>query len=99
MAFLDRWRTKTRPESTVNPECVTVSDRLERDEAVLLDKNAERFYGLNETATFLWNALRDGMETTVLIHLYCQRYGVDESSAANDVKTFREELRKRGLLQ
>ncbi len=91
------WKRSARaPKSAsdVLPRCVTV---LDRGEAVVLHTQTGHYYGMNDTATFLWESFSQGLDAATIARLYCERYGVEPETAQADVRSFRIELERRGL--
>jgi len=54
---------------------------------------------LNKTGVYLWDRLKDGATESEMAAGLLEKYsGITEEQAAEDVKNFLEELRKRSLL-
>jgi hypothetical protein len=79
-------------EYLTNPH-VVVSD----GEAIILDSGTNRFYGLNEAATFILMRLQAGQPLTDIENEYSGRYGVERSVAHSDVLAFTQMLAEKGI--
>lgn len=82
--------------SHVGENCSTAFDR---NEAVVLDLQAGRYYGLNESGTFLWTKLLENHSRNEVIALYCARYGVSPEVGRTDLDDLLADLQSRGLLK
>jgi len=71
---------------------------FDHGEAVILDLKGNRFYGLNETATFILREMRTDKALSAIEQEYRERYDLDEAIARRDIVTFREALIARHLL-
>jgi Coenzyme PQQ synthesis protein D (PqqD) len=67
-------------------------------ELVMLDLGSHVYLRGNRSAAVLWPLLTEGATRDELMSGLVQRYGVDETTAANDVDGFLGVLRTRGWL-
>ncbi len=56
-------------------------------------------YILNGTASEIWNLCDKPMQVDKIVEHLFQKHDIDAKKAAADVKSFVEELKKRGLLK
>ena len=67
-------------------------------EAVILDLNSERYYGLDDVGTRMWQLLSEhGDVATVHAHLLAE-YDVEPPQLANDLATLIDKLASAGLV-
>lgn len=69
---------------------------------VAVGKNASDFNGmvtLNESGELLWDRLLQGAEEADLVKLLVDEYGVDEKTAADDVKEFISKIKGEGFVE
>lgn len=76
----------------------SVSWRIVDDEIVALDIDAGLYFGGNQAATLLWQALADGATRAALIAGLASAYDLDSTVAAGDVDAFLDRMRDHGLL-
>ena len=77
-------------------------DVLFRDlsgEAVLLDLKSQRYFGLDEVGTRIWQLLnKDGCIETVVAAM-CGEYEADEAELRQDLRSFLLDLAEAGLIE
>jgi hypothetical protein len=82
----------------MNIPCEVIAAHL-RDEAVLLELTARRYYRLNEAATVAFKALERGEGRGGAIGRLLARFDVDEAEAARAVDVLLGDLAARGLVR
>lgn len=80
---------------TVPPE---VLSQVLEGEAVLLDLNEGRYYGLNDVGSAAWALIKEGTTIGELRRALFERYEVDESTLRQDVAKLVSRLADRGLV-
>lgn len=68
------------------------------DEAVLLNLEDERYFGLDEVGLRFWQLLQKHGNSTDVISEFLQEYKVEESVTQKDLAKFILELEQAGLL-
>lgn len=68
------------------------------DGTVLLDADRGRFYGLNPTASIIWQALSTGRSVEQITRDLTARFTAPPDRVRADVSTLVAQLRDRGLL-
>lgn len=68
-------------------------------EAVMMSLENGEYYGLNETGSYIWDALEQ--ETTIdeLVTGLTAQYDVDETTCRDEVTRLIEELNTKGLIE
>lgn len=69
------------------------------DGTVLLDIKGGRFYGLNPTASAVWQALSDGHDIDRITRDLLARFNAPPERVRADITTLVAQLHERGLLQ
>jgi DNA-binding MarR family transcriptional regulator len=69
------------------------------DEAVILNVNAERYYGLDDVATRAWQLLMEYGETEAVIRQMMAEYEVDEATLRQDITALVASMEQRGLIK
>lgn len=84
------------------PRRVTLSPEVlfrELDgEAVMLDLETERYYGLDEVGTRIWQLFAENGETEAVIAQMLAEYEVDEERLREDLAVLLGELAEAGLI-
>jgi len=75
-----------------------VSETVE-GEAVILNLETGLYYGLDWSASMLWEALRDGVATDQLTDAVSGHFGIDRDRAATTIAAFAARLVDEGLLK
>ncbi|MGE0877296.1 MAG: PqqD family protein [Acidimicrobiia bacterium] len=82
--------------------CATVPDSVlfrELDgEAVILNLETETYFGLNESATRMWEVVTTATSIAAAVDALIEEYEVDRDELERDVLEFVETLRARSLL-
>lgn len=92
------------PVSPLPPGAVVVrSDRmvaneLSNNESVMLDVDAGRYYGVQDVAKAIWDAIATPVAIDDLIAGLISRYEVDEETCRREVAAFLESLSDEGLI-
>jgi hypothetical protein len=68
------------------------------DGAVVLHMGTKRYYSLNETGTFVWRCLEDGLAATEIAAQVVGEYDVEIDEAERAVTGLLDELVKESLL-
>jgi hypothetical protein len=71
---------------------------IDRGEALVLNLGNNCFYGLNESATFIFQRLNSGNSIVELEREYAQRYSISDAEAHVDIIRIRDALSARSLL-
>jgi hypothetical protein len=66
--------------------------------AVVVVPGRRELHEMDETATFLWNALASPRSEAELVEALCEAYDVEAQAAARDVRAYVAELQAKGLL-
>lgn len=69
------------------------------DGAVVLHMGTKRYYSLNETGTFVWRRLEDGVPRGEIVALVVDAYDVGIAEAEMAVARLLEELMQESLIQ
>ena len=81
----------------VNPQATEW--RLVEGEVIGLNLATQEYFRLTGTAAKLWPLLIEGSTEVSLTQRLRDDYGVDQTTAASDVRSFLEQLRGQGLLE
>jgi len=68
------------------------------DEVIILDLNGGEYFGLPDVAGRIWELLDDGKSLLEAAGLIAAEFGVDRSTAENDLLRLVDELCGKGLL-
>jgi len=92
----------TGPERAAPSAKVTISENALMqemgDEAVILNVNNERYYGIDDVGINFWNWLKEERDVDRVLDRAIERYGVDEEILKKDIGVFVVELHHAGLL-
>src|SRR5262245_17095241 len=75
-----------------------VKDVVIDGQAVLVDTNADTYFGLDEVGTLIWDQLRESTTGVAIAAQIVQRYDVSAEVVCRDIERFLRELYARGLL-
>jgi len=78
-----------------NPE--VIAKRLDQA-TVLVDISTSRIYELNETGTRIWELLGQGLNVEQIVQHLVSEFEVEDSQAAEELKTLLSQLRDQGLV-
>ncbi len=67
-------------------------------EAVLLNVATGAYFGLNPSATRMWQLLEELQDTTRMRDRMLEEFEVEPSELARDIEAFLDEMSRRGLL-
>jgi hypothetical protein len=70
-----------------------------QDETVLLDLKQERYYGLDDVGSRVWELIGAGLAPAQLIEHLVREYDVDASRLRADLAALLDELVSAGLLE
>lgn len=73
--------------------------QLVDDEMVLLDMASENYFGLDETASAIWQELSKTGNLQATYDVLIEEYDVEPAQLENDIITFVQELVDAGLVQ
>lgn len=83
-------------------ERITVPDRVLHqqlgEETVLLHLGTERYYGLDEVGSRLWQLLREHQTLDPIVAALLSEYEVEETTLRNDLERVLGELADLGLI-
>jgi hypothetical protein len=85
------------PTTTMKPKDRVVWQEIE-GEAVLLDLDSERYFGLNRVGTDVWKGLSAGQSIAGIVDDLLTRFEVPRTQLQQDVDTLIADLRREGLL-
>jgi hypothetical protein len=68
-------------------------------EAVLLNLKSERYFGLDEVGTRMWQVLADSESVRAAYEALLGEYDVDPDQLQHDLENLIEQLREHGLLE
>jgi hypothetical protein len=68
-------------------------------EAVLLNVDSERYFGLDDVGTRVWAALTAGSSVQAAFDTLLQEYDVDANTLRDDLTTLLEQLVNHGLIE
>ena len=81
----------------LRPNSEVIAKRL--DEAtVLVDISTSRIFELNETGTRIWELLGQGLNVEQIVQHLVSEFEVEDSQAAEELKTLLSQLRDQGLV-
>jgi hypothetical protein len=69
-----------------------------KSETILLNLNNERYYGLDDVGTRMWQVLSEQGEVEVAIAQLAAEYDVDEATLRQDVAELIDNLGRAGLI-
>ena len=70
------------------------------NDRVLILKEGEDFYReLNETASMIWESIKNKQNMASIINIFTKIYGVDRNTAKKDINDFVQNYIKLGLLK
>jgi hypothetical protein len=78
-----------------NPE--VIAKRLDQA-TVLVDISTSRIFELNETGTRIWELLGQGLNVEQIVQHLVSEFEVEDSQAAEELKTLLSQLRDQGLV-
>ena len=78
-----------------NPE--VIAKRLDQD-TVLVDISTSRIFELNATGTRIWELLGQGLNVEQIVQHLVSEFEVEDSEAAEELKTLLSQLRDQGLV-
>lgn len=68
------------------------------DEAVILNINNERYYGLDDVGIKFWKWLKEDGDVDLVLERAKATFGIDEATLKQDIGVFVLELNQAGLL-
>ncbi len=83
-------------EARISPE---VLYRELVDESVLLDLKSQRYFGLDEVGTRIWQLVSDLGNAEEVIHAMLDEFDVDETRLRRDLGEFFDKLADAGLIE
>lgn len=95
----DRFALKTpRTKHRVQLEKNVIGKKLD-EEWVLLNLGNGVYYGLNETGSLIWDALKSRQDTEAVIDRLQQDFQVERATIRSDLKNFLDQLEREGLVK
>jgi hypothetical protein len=89
-------------ENLTLPESVKISDKVLfqtiDEQGVLLNLANEKYFGLDEMATYIWHLFSEEEETAKVLEKIQAEYKVDEKILKNDLISLINELRELELI-
>ncbi len=67
-------------------------------EAVLLNIQSGRYFGLNEVGTSIWSLIKEPQSVSEILDALCQIYEAPAEALRRDVLAFLNDMEKRSLL-
>ncbi|HRX36016.1 MAG TPA: PqqD family peptide modification chaperone [Aestuariivirga sp.] len=95
----------TDPRLSSNPQTVVVRKpvqheaRLSESSLALLDAEAGKYFGLEDTAARIWQLIAEPISVRQIVDALTRDYQVDEATCRRDVATFLDELADQGLIR
>jgi hypothetical protein len=68
------------------------------DETMLLSMENSKYYGMADTANYIWEMIKEPMRLDQIVHHLTTVYNVDDKQCLKDVQTFLEELLRSNLI-
>lgn len=68
------------------------------DKINIFDGEQSLLYTLNQTATFIFEKLKQGLDDKKIIDVLIKKYSISKEKADKDVREFIKELKKRKIL-
>ena len=68
------------------------------NETMLLSIENSKYYGMADTANYIWEMIKEPMRLDQIVHHLTTVYNVEEKQCLNDVQTFLGELLKANLI-
>ena len=90
-------RTTGSSFSLLRPNPEVIAKRLDQT-TVLVDISTSRIFELNETGTRIWELLGQGLDVEQIVHHLVSEFEVEDSQAAEELKTLLSQLRDQGLV-
>lgn len=90
--------TPLHQASIVTRETSFVTSTLD-DEVVMMDATSGTYYGLNDTASSIWNLLAESRSVATVIDQLAETYDVERSRCEHDVLVALEDMRQKGLIK
>jgi len=84
-------------ELNLGPNPEVIAKRLDQA-AVLVHIPTNRIFELNETGTRIWELLGEGLDPNGIVRQLREEFDVEHGWAADEVRSFLEQLRTVGLL-
>ena len=85
-------------EKKYQPSPNAVFTQLSDSESIILDIETKQFYELNETGSFIWCLMKDGMSPEEISVELEKEYDIEQGQAIIHVMDLLEELRQEKLL-
>lgn len=79
------------------PEQVVSCDL--NNESVMLNLNSGVYFGMNETATVVWNAVGQKKNFAEMVRMIEEEFEVDAAESRKDLEEFLNQLLKKELIQ
>ena len=91
-----------KSQITKDSVIVVSNDQISCDlagESVILEFKSSMYYGLNETATDIWELIRKPISVNEIINSIKEEYGIDPKICEEDILKLLEEMNEKGLIE
>lgn len=68
------------------------------DSVVVLHLDSGRYFSLNDSGSFIWKAIMDGLSLGGIVEKLTAEFNVDEASARKDTEAMIEQLATKGAI-
>lgn len=75
-----------------------ISARIDSEE-IILHSGSEKYFGLNEVGTQIWEALDEPRTLDELTRMIHERFDISEEQSRRDVESFIDDLQTAGLIE
>jgi hypothetical protein len=96
-AFLEMSLSEFALDLVLRPNPEVIAKRLDQA-TVLVDISTSRIFELNETGTRIWELLGQGLNVEQIVQHLVSEFEVEDSQAAEELKTLLFQLRDQGLV-
>ncbi len=90
--------TKIALESQIRQSSAIYTSSID-NEAVMLNVDLGKYFGMNSVASEIWNKLKNTMTVASLIHSLSSEYNVSPEECQADVVPFLDQLISNGLIE
>ena len=95
----------TDPRLSSNPQTVVVRKQVQHEAKLsesslaLLDAEAGKYFGLEDTAARIWQLVSEPRSVQQIVETLMQDYDVDDTTCRRDVAVFLDDLAAQGLIR
>ena len=90
--LLESGRVRLEPDASILAT-------IQGENAILLNYERGEYYGLNDTGSFIWNLVREGVPVPGIIDAVVSEFEVEQRIAAKGVLSVLSDLCTRGVLK